>query len=109
LFGYAEGMRIDPRGGHNRRQVNRDFFKNWSPHMAYVLGFLYADGCIIDARKSSRSCYIKFSNNDKELLDQIRWAMKSSHKIYSRKPHWHKFGEIEYLCKRSYSLEVGSK
>ena len=28
-------------------KINQDFFKTWSPEMAYVLGFAVADGCII--------------------------------------------------------------
>lgn len=27
-------------------QVNHDFFKKWTPNMAYILGFIAADGCI---------------------------------------------------------------
>jgi hypothetical protein len=29
-----------------RRTVNQDFFKKWTPEMAYVLGLWFADGCI---------------------------------------------------------------
>jgi len=25
--------------------VNEDFFKTWTPTMAYLLGFIYADEC----------------------------------------------------------------
>ncbi len=39
------------RGGHNRYCCDKDFFKHWSDKMAYVLGFLFADGNITDATK----------------------------------------------------------
>lgn len=61
-------MYRDPRGGHNRKRVNENFFKTWSPQMAYVLGFIFADGAIEDLRKSSRTCYIHLASNDKSLL-----------------------------------------
>ena len=79
---YYEIVDRDPRGGHNRRLVNEDFFKVWSPKMAYVLGFIYADGAVEDCRKSSRTCYLQLSNNDKNLLNQIKEVMLSSHSLY---------------------------
>jgi len=29
-----------------KNNINEDFFENWSNEMAYVLGFIAADGCI---------------------------------------------------------------
>jgi len=43
---------LDRRGGSNRYKFQINFFKRWSNKMAYVLGFLYADGCIVDAVSS---------------------------------------------------------
>ena len=57
----------DPRGGHNRKHINENFFKTWSPKMAYVLGFIIADGSAEDVRKTSRTCYIQISNNEKSM------------------------------------------
>ena len=34
----------DPRGAHNHKLVNFSFFQTWSSQMAYVLGFIFADG-----------------------------------------------------------------
>ncbi len=55
-------MIIDQRGGHNRHSFNKEFFKTWSDKMAYVLGFLVADGSITDANTSSRTQYVEFTN-----------------------------------------------
>ena len=101
---------IDPRGGHNRYKFDKVFFKKWTPEMAYILGFLYADGDIEDVRKSSRTQYITFGSKDKEILESIRFAMGSEHNI-NRRAH-HKFispsGKI-YECADFYRLRIGSK
>ena len=77
--------------------------------MAYVLGFIAADGALIDARKSSRTCYTTITINDKDLLEQIKAAMSSAHSIYSRYAHNTRFKEKTYFCKKSYTLRFGSK
>lgn len=102
-------MYRDPRGGHNQKYFNENFFKTYSPSMAYVLGFIAADGAIIDARKSSRTCYIAIKINDKALLQEIKHSMGSKHRIYKYIPRYNNFGFKSYLCKQSYSLRLGSK
>jgi hypothetical protein len=77
---------FDPRGGSNRIKIRTNFFKRWSYKMAYVLGFLYADGDIVDATKSSRTQYIKFSNTDRDILFSIKKALQSEHPIHYRPP-----------------------
>lgn len=101
---------IDPRGGHNRRKFKTDFFEKWSPDMAYVLGFLYADGDIEDVRKSSRTQYITIGSKDKEILESIKVAMGSEHNINRRiahefiSPNGKKYERLEF-----YRLRIGSK
>lgn len=62
--------------------VSIKFFREWSDNMAYVLGFLYADGCIMKSRYR-----IKFSSNDQDLLINIRNILQSDYPIlpYLRK------------------------
>jgi predicted DNA-binding protein YlxM (UPF0122 family) len=55
--------------------INDNFFANWSPEMAYVLGLITTDGCI------SRSGTISLCINDKDLLEKVRLVMESEHKI----------------------------
>src|SRR3989344_301385 len=102
-------MYRDARGGHNQKTFNENFFKTWSPSMAYVLGFISADGAVIDARKSSRTCYTSISSNDIELLEQIKTAMNSKHTVKKRLAHYTKFKNGVYFCKDSYVLRFGSK
>lgn len=103
-------MSRDHRGGYNRKTVNGKFFKIWSPKMAYVLGFMFADGSLIDSNKSSRTYYISFSNNDYYILNSIREAMNSQHLIYKKKSEimsWR--GNKQYRSKLGYVLRFGNK
>ncbi len=62
--------------------LNEKFFDRWSPEMAYVLGFWFADGYM----RHEKSYRIIFnSNRDYPLLLQIRKCLKSNHRIYQRK------------------------
>ncbi len=101
---------LDPRGGHNRRKFKTDFFEKWSPEMAYVLGFLYADGDIEDVRKSSRTQYTTITSVDKEILESIKKAMGSEHNLNYRVPRMvtHGNGKI-YESSGIYRLRIGSK
>lgn len=60
-------------------KVNIDFFKKWSPQMAYILGFTFADGNVYG---TTLSWDLK---KDRELLDEINQAMGSNYPIHKRK------------------------
>jgi hypothetical protein len=45
---------------------NENFFKNWTPEMAYVLGFFTADGSMIRNKRGAH--FIEFQITDKNLL-----------------------------------------
>ncbi|HOU36760.1 MAG TPA: LAGLIDADG family homing endonuclease [Candidatus Omnitrophota bacterium] len=55
--------------------INERFFDDWSSDMAYVLGLLFTDGCL------SKTGAVALSINDKDLLEAVRNAMRSTHKI----------------------------
>ena len=99
----------DPRGGHNRKRINEDFFKSWSPAMAYVLGLIFADGAIEDVRLSSRTCYLHIASKDRPFLEQVRKVLSSEHNIYRRMPGKISIKGKEYIRKDVYSLRIGSK
>lgn len=99
---------IDPRGGHNRYKFNKSFFTKWTTKMAYVLGFLYADGNITDS-VPSRTQYIKFTNTEKDILVKIKSALESKHKIYRTPPRLVRHKNGEYLSRESFSLRIGSR
>lgn len=100
---------MDPRGGHNRYYFNKEFFKKWSSEMAYVLGFLVADGNITDAQGSSRTQYTKFSNTEKEIIEKIKKVLGSNHPIKIRKPKIHKHHNGFYKSSALFELRIGSK
>ncbi len=103
-------MHTDPRGGHNRKTFNKDFFKKWSSEMAYVLGYIYADGTIEDVRESSRTCYLAITSVDYDILDKIRKVLSSNHTLYIKPEKYNSFPDGRtYLCKQGYILRIGSK
>ena len=79
--------------------VNPDFFKTWSPEMAYVLGFFAADGYMIKNKRGGR--FIDFYNNDLEILKKIQKVIRSNHKISSR------LRDVNQAT--SYRIQIGSK
>ena len=72
---------------HSRKYgINEFFFDKWTPKMAYVLGFWFADGYM----RKEKSYRITFSSKDEEILLQIRNAMKSTHPIrIDREEYYH--------------------
>jgi intein-encoded DNA endonuclease-like protein len=81
------------------KKVNKDFFKKWSPDMAYMLGFFFADGSLdINPRGSH---YFSFQIKDKDLLGKLKKTLSSEHKISKR---IHK--KDKSVC---YRLQIGSK
>lgn len=100
----------DPRGGHNRASINQNFFQTWSPQMAYVLGFIFADGAIEDVQKSSRTCYISIVSKDLSILEKIKSVMNSNHKLYERKSQLTIYpGNKRYIAGERFTFRVGSK
>lgn len=63
-----------------RFAVNADFFSDWSPNMAYILGYFYADGGLENS-PNIRGRYIRFTSTDKELIERTRKLMGSEHTI----------------------------
>jgi len=80
--------------------VNQEFFNRWSHAMAYILGFIYADGSLEDS-PSIRGKYIRFTSTDKILLEQIKNALQSKHSIVTILPKSPSY-------KEKYLLRIGS-
>lgn len=78
---------------------NENFFKKWTPEMAYVLGFFTADGNMIKNKKGAH--FIEFQITDGDLLKEIKKILDSNHKITKRKR--------SDKQKISYRLQIGSK
>lgn len=64
--------------------VNEKFFDTWSMQMAYILGFLYADGHLEDS-PNIRGKYVRVINTDPDRVEIIRELLQSRHIISIRK------------------------
>src|SRR3989338_6815394 len=81
------------------RTLNQNFFKKWSPKMAYVLGFFAADGNMIINNRGAH--FMEFVSTDKSIIVKIKNALCSNHKISCRKR--------DKKWKPAYRLQIGSK
>ena len=54
--------------------MKREFFETWTPVMAYVLGYITADGCIQNRSDRNRpnSYQVRITSKDKEVIEKIR-------------------------------------
>ena len=73
--------------------VNEKFFDTWTSEMAYVLGFLFADGSLENA-PYVRGKYVRVTSTDEDRVQVIKKLLNSSHTIVktekggNRKPRY---------------------
>ena len=60
------------------KSCNHDYFKTWSPNMAYILGYIYADGHI---NKTNTALCLLCHSKDEEIIVAIHGELQSLHKI----------------------------
>lgn len=83
--------------------MNEQFFREWTPQMAYVLGVFYTDGCITLSRTGYYTATI--SQKEPELLNKCLSLMSCDARIRRRRQaktgNWlHIFGiSIQRVCK----------
>lgn len=63
---------LDVRKKVDKYTLNQDFFKKWSDSMAYVLGFIAADGNIC---KTGNSHMIQVASDDKDIIEKIKFVL----------------------------------
>ena len=88
-------------------KINLNFFKSWSPNMAYVLGFIAADGSLEDT-PYLRGKYISICSSDIEILKKIKVALDSEHTMVTIKPKEFVLRGKTYISKEKYMLRIGS-
>lgn len=83
IIAQGERLGLKRKTDKPRLPVNEDYFKYWSPNMAYILGFILADGCIIKGSYTGYSDSLKFGVqlSDKDILEKIKKELMSKHKI----------------------------
>jgi len=67
-----------------RHSVDRRYFDTIGPCQAYWLGYLLADGSIGLRRRDGkvRQCVLQAASKDREHLDKLRAALKSTYPLY---------------------------
>lgn len=80
--------------------VNEKYFKQWGQAMAYVLGFLYADGSLENS-PATRGKYVRVSGTEIEILAKIRKSLQAQHPFSIR--------EKDGPRKKQYLLRIGSR
>jgi len=84
---WPDWLGTNTRRSHDRKYVvNDDYFKTWSSNMAYILGFWFADGCMLDLDKKHRGNGYIFSitqhHKDRYILESFLKEMKSNYPLY---------------------------
>ena len=79
-------------------QVNEEFFTKWSRDMAYVLGYIYADGSV-EYSPYIRARYLRFGATDREIISKMKRFLRSEHPIIKKEKEGRK------TC---YLLRIGS-
>lgn len=62
-----------------RPKANSNFFKTWSSNMAYILGFIVTDGCLVEHKNGYNT--LNITNKNKDILKNMLITMGSNHKI----------------------------
>lgn len=82
------------------KRKNENFFKIWSAPMAYVLGFIAADGAVIKNNRGAH--FLEIQSIDKEIVEKIKTAFKSNLSIGEYQPKNKNYN-------KRYRLQIGSK
>jgi len=64
-------------------KCNENYFEKINtPNKAYILGFLYADGCVLDKRKGQKMLVINLQEQDADILRQISKELEFEGKLH---------------------------
>lgn len=81
---------------YTKNKLNHKFFQAWSSDMAYILGFLTADGCVSSNRPY---IFVEVQRTDEDILRYILDQIQCTNKIY----------QYKHLDKRSGKVYLSSK
>jgi LAGLIDADG-like domain len=73
---YSPGKAIS----HERRHVNESFFKSWTFAMAYVLGVIYTDGCLVKPIGPIKF-RVTVGQKEPELLEKVIALLNSNARL----------------------------
>jgi hypothetical protein len=83
IIAQGERLKLKRNRKKPRLNINENYFSTWSPNMAYILGFILADGCIIRGTYKGYSDSLKFGVQlkDRDILEKIKKELHSEHAI----------------------------
>jgi len=67
ILAQGERLGLKRKIDKPRLKVNEDYFKKWSSNMAYILGFIFADGGIVKITHNGSSDKLGFGQNKKDV------------------------------------------
>jgi transposase-like protein len=68
-----------------KTRLNEQFFRQWSPEMAWVLGVIYTDGCLFPMSHNSNVNKIAIAQKEPELLEKTKLLMDCDARLTFRK------------------------
>lgn len=81
----AQGERLNLKRNRKKPRLNfnENYFEKWSPNMAYLLGFIFADGSIVKGSYKGYSDALKFGVKirDIDILEKIKQELALKYKI----------------------------
>ncbi len=83
ILARGERLNLRRKTDEPRLTVNTAYFQNWSTNMSYLVGFILADGCIVEGTYDGYSDALKFGvqKSDIDILYKIKKELHSDHKI----------------------------
>lgn len=80
-FTLRRGTEYECTITHQKRHANEEFFRSWTPAMAWVLGVIYTDGCLYAEPRIGRHKYTKPGWKKSELLPtELLWGLSIAQK-----------------------------
>jgi hypothetical protein len=64
-----------------KKDIKHDYFKTWSDSMAYILGFIYADGCLYRNTYGSYQLNFCLKRDDEYMLNFIKSELSAENNI----------------------------
>lgn len=83
ILAHGERLGLKRERATPRLAVNEIYFQRWSPRMAYLLGFIVSDGCIVQGTYKGYSDALKFGVHpqDVDILEKIKYELCAEHVI----------------------------
>lgn len=66
---------------HQSNAINNSYFKTWTKEMSYILGFIAADGCLLEGKRNGKSLEISLAKKDEQHLKKISMLMGYNKKL----------------------------